>query len=155
MYESYAYDAAAQSSSTPLPVAMWTWVIILLIGFYHAYMQYRIAQITGPSDQAWWAFIPVMNTLLLIKMACKPLSWFFLLLIPFVNVVVFFLLWYRAAENSGKSGFWGILVMLFPLSMIALFVLAFGNRPYQYPEMWTPETPNSGPNRPRTPSGVA
>ena len=155
MYDAYPYESAATDAATPLPIMMWLIAIVLLLGLYHAFMQYKIAQLTGPASKAWWAFIPIMNTLLLIKMAYKPMHWFVYLLIPGVNIVMFFILWYQAAENSGKSGVWGILAMLPPLSMIALFVLAFGNRPYVYPDMWTPDAPSQQPpTQPRTPQSV-
>jgi len=125
------------------------WLIALAIMAYFMYMQYRIAHKTGQSDTAWWSFIPVLNTLLLVRMADKPIWWFFLLLIPIVNVVVAFMLWIAVAKNAGQSAFWGVLMMIPPISLVAMFVLAYGSRPYAYPD-----SPPAPPTKSKTPQQV-
>lgn len=125
------------------------WFIALAIIAYFMYMQYRIAHKTGQSDTAWWSFIPILNTLLLVRMAGKPVWWFFLLLVPIVNVVVAFMLWIAVAKNVGQSAFWGVLMMIPPISLVAMYVLAYGSRPHAYPE--SPPVP---PIKPKTPQQV-
>ena len=124
-------------------------VILLAMGFLFALLQYKAAHRTGNADIAWWAFIPIMNTLLLIQMAEKPMSWIIWLIIPGVNIFAFFALWMQAARNAGVSAFWGFLVPLFPLSLVGLFVMATATRPYTYPDFM--ET--AGPSRPQGPKG--
>lgn len=125
------------------------WLIIVAVIAYFMYMQYRIAHKTGQSDTAWWSFIPILNTLLLVRMAGKPIWWFFLLMIPIVNVVVAFMLWIAVAKNTGQSAFWGVLMLIPPISLVAMFVLAYGSRPYEYTE--SPPVP---PTKPKTPQQV-
>jgi len=154
MYEQYPAQAMADSAAYS-PIPMFFWAIALAFYVYFAFMQYKLAHITGPSKDAWWAFIPIMNTILLINMARKPMWWLALLFIPIVNVVAFFMLWHATAVNAGKSGFWGILVMVPFINVVAMFVLAFGNRPYEYPADVTPGPASPGPDqRPKQPSQV-
>lgn len=146
MYDSYS------GSTTAGDAVLDVFGIVFAIALYlfYSYMQYRIASNkTGHADIAWWAFIPLANTFLLIKMAGKPGSWFFLLLIPLVNVVAFFILWINVAKVCDQSPVWGFLVMVPPISLLAIFVLAYGSRPYTYPA--SPATPTTPPSRPRTP----
>ncbi len=124
------------------------WMVMLAVYVYFAFMQYRMAaNKTGNADIAWWAFIPIMNTLLLIKMAGKEMWWFLLLLIPVVNAVSFFILWINAAKNCGQSGVWGFLMMIPFLNFIAAFVLAYGSRSMDYGQP-------ASPSRPRQPQNV-
>lgn len=130
MYEDFAVQSAPTSSSTVLTV--WGVIMFLLLGFYFAFMQYRIAHRTGPSADAWWAFIPVMNTLLLVRMADKPIHWLVYLLIPGVNIIAFFMLWIEVARNAGVSGVWGFLALIPIINLLALFVMAYSSQPYVY-----------------------
>lgn len=142
MYEDYAVQSAPTAGSNVLLI--FGIFVALLLGFYFAFMQYRIAHRTGPSADAWWAFIPVMNTLLLIRMANKPMHWFLLLLIPFVNVVCFFILWVNVARNAGVSGVWGFLALIPVINLLAVFMMAYSTQPYVYKDY--DETPP--PSRP-------
>ena len=60
----------------------------IMIGFYlfFSFTVYKIAQKCNCRDEAWWAFIPILSAFLLIKMADKPIWWFFLCLVPIVNI---------------------------------------------------------------------
>jgi len=147
------YDNAFANSGggqSDFVVSAFFWVVAIAIYLYFAYMQYRMAHKTGNSDTAWWSFVPIMNTLLLINMARKPLWWFFLLLVPFVNIVAFCMLWWQTAKHCNQPGFWGILMMLPFLNFVSAFVLAFNSKPYVYPDEAT-----QGPeNKPKTPQQV-
>jgi hypothetical protein len=100
----------------------------VMVGIYlfFAYMQWRIANKVGCADNAWWAFVPIMNTLLLCDMAGKERWWFFLALVPLVNIIVFAVLWFDTAKAAGFDGWLGLMVLLPFLNVIALAVMAFG-----------------------------
>jgi|GEM_PF-2542041 len=149
MYEEYALDPSGSAiMDSGSFIGTYTLALLLAIGFYFAMMQYKTAHKTGNADIAWWAFIPIMNTLLLIQMAEKPWHWILYLLIPIVNIFAFFALWMAAAKNAGCSPVWGFLVMIPPISLLAIFVLATATRPYTYPDF----SESSGPSRPQRPS---
>ncbi|MEE8576887.1 MAG: DUF5684 domain-containing protein [candidate division Zixibacteria bacterium] len=146
MYEELYVDPASSAES-----GMLTAFGVLLFAamfVYFAFMQYKMAHRTGQADTAWWAFIPILNTLLLIQMAAKPIWWILLLLVPVVNVVAFFMLWTSVSRNCGQSGVWGFLMLLPLINFVAAFVLAFSTRPYEYPEETAPPADSNQP-RPR------
>ena len=130
-------------------IAAFMWVALIAVYLYFAFMQYKMAaNKTGNADMAWFAFIPILNTVLLIKMADKPMWWFLLLLVPIVNVIAFFILWMEAAKACSQSPAWGFLMLIPPLSFVAAFILAYGSRPVVYPDA------PSETKRPQTPVGT-
>lgn len=124
MYDEFGGPAAMGGPEASVPAVAW----LAMIGAYFlfAYLHYRFAQKSDQYENAWWAFVPVMNTFLVIKMADKPTWWFLLLLVPVVNLVTFFVLWTRAATRAGFSGVWGFMALLPVLNLLGLGVLAFG-----------------------------
>jgi len=77
-----------------------------------------IANKTG-TENAWWAWIPILNIILILNVAKKPLWWIILLLIPFVNIVVGIIVWMAVAEARNKPNWWGI-IMIVPV--VGIFV---------------------------------
>jgi len=146
MYDDYTYQMAESSSHSSQVLGIYAWIVAIAIWFYIAFMQYKIAHRTGPSDLAWWAFIPILNTFLLMRMAGKPWHWFFILLIPFVNIVAFFMLWIATAKNAGVSGVWGFLALVPMINLLALFIMAYSSRGYEYPDF--DDSPPPPPQRP-------
>ena len=145
MVETYYADGNTSNAI----ISAYSYIVAIAIFVYVSFMQYRIAHKTGQADTAWWAFVPILNTFLLIRMSGKPTMWFLLLLVPLVNVVTFFVLWINVAKNCYQSPVWGFLVMIPLLNMVALFVLAYSSRPFTYPE-----TPTELPSKPRTPQRI-
>ncbi|TWU05135.1 hypothetical protein CA54_58230 [Symmachiella macrocystis] len=81
------------------------------------------------AGKPWWgAFIPIYNIVLLLRVAQRPLWWIILLMIPLVNVVVFFVVSVDIARAFGKgSGFgWGLAC----LGFIFYPILGFGQSPF-------------------------
>jgi hypothetical protein len=77
----------------------------------------------------WAALIPIYNLIVLLEIAGKPIWWFILLLIPFVNFVVLIILALAIARNFGKSTGFGVGLAL--LSPIFYPILAWGDARYQ------------------------
>ena len=115
------------------------WLIILAAYLYFAYALFKIAQKTGHSGNAWWAFIPILNTFLLIQMAGRPWYWFLLCLVPLVNVIIFAVLWIDVAKACSQPPVWGFLTILPFINFVSIGVLAFSGpqRLSQFP----PEKP--------------
>lgn len=141
MYESGNDFGAA----VPMMFGAIGWFIILAVYVYFSFAMFKIAQRTGHEDKAWWAWIPIFNTFLLLKMAGKPNWWFFLLLVPIVNIVCFFILWMETAKACGKPAYWGVLAMLPFIQVVAIGVLAFSSSSGPAP---------SFPSQPRQPQKV-
>ncbi len=79
------------------------------------------------TENAWLAWIPIANLVLLINIARKPIWWIILFLIPIANIVAAVVIGMGVAEARNKPNWWGIL-MIFPiLNFIALGYLAWSD----------------------------
>jgi hypothetical protein len=99
-------------------------LFFLAIYAFIAFCVMKIAQKTN-TDNAWWAWIPILNIVLLLNVARKPVWWILLFFIPLVNIVIAFLVWIGVAEARGKGAIWGIITALIPI--IGLPYLAFSD----------------------------
>lgn len=117
------------------------WLFIVATYFYFAFTQYKIAQKCGCQDNAWWAYIPIMNLVLLTQMAGKEWYWVVFCFVPFVNLIAFAVLWIKAAQNAGFSALWGFLALIPLVNFVSMGVMAFSGT-----------TPSSSAPPPSTPS---
>jgi len=86
---------------------------------------------TKAGKPGWAALIPIYNTIVLIEITGRPLWWFVLLLIPFVNIVVLVILLNDLSKSFGKGV--GTTLLLLFLPFIAFPMLAFGSASYGGP----------------------
>jgi hypothetical protein len=77
----------------------------------------------------WGAIIPIYNIVLLVEIAGRPIWWVVLLLIPFVNLVVFIIVAVDVARNFGKGAGFGLGLAFF--GFIFYPILGFGSAQYQ------------------------
>jgi len=88
--------------------------------------------IFAKAGRPWWGcLVPIYNIYLTLKVAGKPGWWLLLALIPFVNFVFMFMLWFAhisIAKNFGKGVGFGLGLMFLPI--IFYPVLAFGSAKY-------------------------
>jgi hypothetical protein len=102
------------------------WVVwCAAIVFFLATM-WRVFEKAG--KPGWASLIPIYNGLVMLDMAGKPRWWFFLYLIPLVNIVVAFKVVIEIAHRFGKSTAFGIGLAL--LGFIFFPILAFGDAAY-------------------------
>ena len=73
--------------------------------------------------ELWEGMIPIYNLYVLNEMMGKPLWWFILLFVPFVNIAIFFLLYLDLAKHFGKDGLFAVLLLFLPF--IGLPILGF------------------------------
>jgi hypothetical protein len=69
--------------------------------------------------------VPILNILILLKVANKPAWWLVLYIIPFVNFVVSILVMMEVAKARGKEAIWGLVAALLPI--VGLPYLAFSD----------------------------
>ncbi len=109
------------------------WSLIWIVGlylciagvyFWTALCLYLIAKKTDTSE-AWVAWIPILNLLVACWVAGRPGWWFFLLLIPPVNIVVYIELWMTIAEVRNQETWVGLLMLIPVVNLVALGTLAF------------------------------
>lgn len=104
-----------------LALAIYLGVIILIVASF-----WKVFSKAG--QPGWACLIPIYNAYVLCKVAGKPGWWLILMLIPFVNVIIFLLVSLGVAEQFGKGAGFGI--GLFFLGFIFYPILAFGNSSY-------------------------
>lgn len=96
-------------------------VVFVIAGIWKAFQK--------AGAPGWAAIIPIYNYYVMVKMAGKEGWWVLLLFIPFVNLVVFFIVSIEIARNFGKSTGFGVGMVL--LSFIFWPILGFGDAEWQ------------------------
>jgi hypothetical protein len=77
----------------------------------------------------WAAIVPIYNLIVILEIAGKPIWWFILLLIPFVNIIVLIMVLISFARNFGKGVGFAIGMLILPFIFYPM--LAFGDAKYQ------------------------
>jgi hypothetical protein len=95
--------------------------VVVIIGMWKVF--------TKAGQPGWAAIIPIFNFYILCKVAGRPGWWLLLMLIPFVNFIIWIILSLDLAKKFGKGAGFGIGIAL--LSFIFLPVLGFGDAQYQ------------------------
>ena len=99
----------------------------IAVGYiYIALALQTIAQKTN-TENAWLAWIPIVNIVLMLNIAKKPIWWIILFLIPIANIVVAILVWMGIAEARGKPNWWGILMIVPVVNIIVPGYLAWAD----------------------------
>ncbi len=112
-----------------LAIVMGIWGIIMLpLYIYFALTLMTIAKKLDVKN-AWFAWIPILNIILMLQ--CAKLSpWLFLLvLIPFVNIIIMVYAYMKIAENRGFESWLGILMIVPVANLIIPGYLAWGEPP--------------------------
>ncbi len=79
----------------------------------------------------WAAIIPIYSAIVLLEIAGRPLWWFFLFLIPLVNIVFIVLLYVDLAKSFGQGV--GFALGLMFLGFVFFPILGFGSARYLGP----------------------
>ncbi|MBE9468541.1 MAG: signal peptidase I [Bacteroidetes bacterium] len=80
-------------------------------------------------EAGWISFIPIYNTITIIRIAGKPWWWIFLLFIPIVNIVFLVLIYDGLSKSFEKTS--GFTVGLFFLTIIFMAIIAFDKSKFQ------------------------
>jgi hypothetical protein len=123
------------------------WLSTLLAYVYFSYCLYRTAHNYGEKEAAFWAFLPILQFLLMLKIARMPAWHILVFLIPAVNVAAFAIVWMRIAKNRGLSTAWGIVTIIPIINLLAMAKMAahrpkpsFFSRPSQATRPKTPQS---------------
>ena len=76
-------------------------IFILIIQVIHGLGTWKLYIKAG--RQAWEAFIPVYNGVVLMKIINRPWWWVILLFLPVVNLIMFAVIWVETARSFGKN----------------------------------------------------
>ncbi|GAA4887009.1 signal peptidase I [Flaviramulus aquimarinus] len=76
-------------------------IFILIIQVIHGLGTWKLYIKAG--RQAWEAFIPIYNAVVLMKITNRPWWWTILLFLPIVNLIMFPVIWVETARSFGKN----------------------------------------------------
>jgi Family of unknown function (DUF5684) len=100
--------------------------LVLVLYVYHALALQTIATKTN-TENPWFAWIPILNIILMLNIAKKPIWWIILCLIPLVNIAILIVVWMGIAEARSKPNWWGILVIVPGANLIVPGYLAWSD----------------------------
>lgn len=125
----FASGASAQDNHS-VAAANGLFGLVLLLGaaayIYTALAVQTIAVKTN-TENPWMAWIPIVNVILLLNIAKKPIWWILLFFIPLVNVVIIIMVWMAVAEARNKPSWWGVLLIVPLVGMIVPGYLAWSD----------------------------
>ncbi|HTC93066.1 MAG TPA: DUF5684 domain-containing protein [Terriglobales bacterium] len=125
--------AMAQSSDDNRAAALLgggVMMVVLLIGLaVYVYIALAIQTIANKTrtENSWMAWIPILNIILLLNVAKKPIWWIVLFVIPIVSIVIAIIVWMAVAEARGKPSWWGILLIVPLVGLIVPGYLAWAD----------------------------
>ena len=96
-------------------------VLLIIIGLWKVFVK--------AGKPGWASIVPIYNIIVLLEIAGKPLWWFILMLIPFVNFIVAIIVLIAVARNFGKGVGFAIGMVFLPFIFIP--ILGFGDAKYQ------------------------
>jgi hypothetical protein len=99
-------------------------IIYLVIYLYMSLCLFKIAKKCGV-ENAWLAWIPIVQIVPMLQSGGKPLWWILLFFIPLVNLIIGILVWMAIAERRGKPSWVGILIIVPILGIFIPAYLAF------------------------------
>jgi hypothetical protein len=105
---------------------LFMFVVGIAAYIYFALALQTIAQKTH-TENAWWAWVPIIQILLTLNIAKKPMWWIVLCLIPLVNLVILIIVWMGIAEARNKPNWWGILLIVPIVQLIVPGYLAWAD----------------------------
>jgi hypothetical protein len=101
-------------------------VIGIALYVYFSLALQTIAKKTN-TENAWWAWIPIIQAVLMLNIAKKPVWWIILFFIPLVNIVIIILTFMAIAEARNKPNWWGILMIIPVVNLIVPGYLAWAD----------------------------
>jgi hypothetical protein len=101
-------------------------VVGIVFYIYFALALQTIAKKTN-TENDWWAWIPIIQIVLMLNIAKKPVWWIILFFVPFVGIVFAILVFMAIAEARNKPNWWGILVIVPVIGLIVPGYLAWSD----------------------------
>lgn len=117
-------DEAAGAAAAGLGIGI-TIVYLIILVLIIAGM-WKVFQKAG--KPGWAAIIPIYNIIVMLEIAGRPLWWFVLLLIPFVNFIILILVNIDIARKFGKGVGFAIGMLILPFVFWPM--LGFGDATY-------------------------
>lgn len=105
---------------------LFSMVVMVAIYAFFAICLQTIAKKTQTGN-AWMAWVPLLNLVLLLTIAKKPMWWIVLFFIPVVNIVAAIVIMMGVAEQREKPSWVGALVIVPFFGALVVPYLAFSS----------------------------
>jgi hypothetical protein len=102
------------------------WILGILSYAYVSVCFYMIAFKCERRD-AWFAFFPILDLLLLLSLAGKSYWWILLFFIPVLNLLFIAIVFMGVAEARGKPSWSGLVILIPGVNLLLLGYLAFSS----------------------------
>lgn len=104
-------------------IVYFVFFILLIVGMWKMYEK--------AGKPGWASIIPIYNIWVLLEIVGRPVWWLLLMLIPFVNFVIWIIIAIDLSKSFGHDILFALGLMLFP--EIFYIVLGFGSSTYRGP----------------------
>lgn len=127
-----AYTSTTTATTTSVGAKTFWITYGIVIGIFGLLMLVSMWKIfTKAGKPGWAAIIPIYNTIVLLQIVGRPIWWIILFLIPLVNLVIGWVVYYDLANAFGRSV--GTFLLLILLPIIGFPLLGFGSAQYKAP----------------------
>jgi hypothetical protein len=122
----------AQDNTGTMPTAAFgPFFAVMIVFWLAAYVYFSLAFQTIATKtntaNAWLAWVPIANIILMLNIARKPLWWILLLFVPLLNIVILIMIFMAIAEARHKPSWWGILLIVPVVNFIVPGYLAWSD----------------------------
>ncbi|MCG8571698.1 MAG: DUF5684 domain-containing protein [Spirochaetes bacterium] len=108
-----------------MPVGMMIAYVVVAIVLYVAFAFPLMKIGDKKGHTGWFAWIPILNIVLMLQIAEKPIWWLVLILIvPCANIVFLILLYLAFLEAINKPKAWILALLFYPLFLIPMYQAA-------------------------------
>jgi hypothetical protein len=149
--QTYDYSTGAGSAVSGATL-MGTLAFDLVLLVVSIVVMWRIFEKAG--KPGWASIIPIYNIIVLLEIVGRPWWWLLLMFVPFVNIVMIFLLGIALAKAFGRSTAFGVVACTL-FSLIGYAILAFGKDKYVGPTPLEPGGPAPAAPTPPAPTPAA
>ena len=124
-----AFAQLRRSSAQAAAMSVVFLVMLLIFAAFYVYFALALQTIAKKTkaENDWLAWIPIVQIILALNIAKKPLWWFILCFVPLVNMVILILIWMAIAEARGKPNWWGILLIVPVVGLVVPGYLAWAD----------------------------
>jgi len=115
------------------------WLIFfLVIQLIHGLGTWKLYEKAG--RKSWEAFIPVYNSIILMKIINRPTWWTALLFVPIVNLIMFIVVWVETLRSFGKNTTKDTLLGVLTLGFYIYYINYFEDVTYKRDRSLVPVT---------------